>query len=106
MAAQVVEFIDSSPTCQRAKAEHGLLAGLLYPLQVPVHRGGMILLDFLELPQAKSGHDFMKVHIDLLTGRVWLVPTFKFKLSTAEAAACNFIGSVFLARHHSLRQGL
>jgi len=53
----------------------------------------MISLDFLELPPAKSGHDFMQVHIDLLTGRVWLVPT--FKSSTAEAAARNFIGSVF-----------
>ena len=33
------------------------------------------------------------MHIDLLTGRVWLVPT--FKTATAEAAARNFDGSVF-----------
>ena len=93
MVAQLVEFIDSCPTCQRVKAEHGLPAGLLYLLPVPVRRGGMISLDFLELSPAKSSHDFMQVHIDLLTGRVWLVPT--FKSSTAEAAARNFIGSVF-----------
>ena len=33
------------------------------------------------------------MHIDLLTGRVWLVPT--FKTATAEGAARNFVGSVF-----------
>ena len=47
MAAQVVEFIDSSPTCQRVKAEHGLQAGLLYPLLVPVRSSWMILLSSL-----------------------------------------------------------
>ncbi len=36
----------------------------------------------MELPTAVSGHDFLQVHIDLLTGRVWLVPT--FKTATAE----------------------
>jgi hypothetical protein len=33
------------------------------------------------------------VHIDLLTGRVWLVPT--VKTATADVAARNFVGSVF-----------
>ena len=42
MAAQVVEFIDSCPTCQVVKAEHRLPAGLLYPLLVPVRRGWMM----------------------------------------------------------------
>ena len=37
---------------------------------------------------ARSGHDFLQVHIDLLTGRVWLVPT--FKPATAETAVCNY----------------
>ena len=35
----------------------------------------------------------MQVHVDLLTGRVWLVPT--FKSATSEVAACNFIALVF-----------
>ena len=46
--------------------------------------------DFLS---ARSGHDFMQVHIDLLTGRVWLVPT--VKTATAETAERNFVPSVF-----------
>ena len=81
------------PTCQRVKTDHLPPAGLLYLLPVPTRRGGCVSLDFLELPVARSGHDLLKVHIDLLTGRVWLVPT--FKTTTAEGAACNFVGSVF-----------
>ena len=72
------------------KADHLPPAGLLYPLPVPARRGGYIRLDVLELPVARSGHDFLQVHIDLLTGRVWLVPT--FKTATAETAARNLVG--------------
>ena len=62
-------------------------------MPVPTRRGGCISLDFLELPPARSGHDFLQVHIDLLTGRVWLVPT--FKTATSATAAHNFVSSVF-----------
>ncbi len=87
------EFVQTCPTCQRVKADHLPPAGLLFPLPVPTRRGGSISLDFLELPTARSGHDFLHVHIDLLTGRVWLTPT--FKTATAETAARNFVPSVF-----------
>jgi hypothetical protein len=50
------------------------LAGLLFPLHIQTRRGCCISLDFLELLQASSGHDFLQVHIDLSTGRAWLVP--------------------------------
>jgi len=93
LPAAVEEYVRTCPTCQRVKADHLPPAGLLYPLPVPTRRGGCISLDFLELPVARSGHDFLQVHIDLLTGRVWLVPT--FKTATAETAARNFVGSVF-----------
>jgi hypothetical protein len=39
---------------------------------------------------AHSGHDFLQVHINLLT---CLVPT--FKTATSETAARNFVASVF-----------
>ena len=93
LPATVEEYIRSCPICQRVKADHLPPAGLLYPLPVPTRRGGCISLDFIELPVAQSGHDFLQVHIDLLTGRVWLVPT--FKTATAETAARNFVTSVF-----------
>ncbi len=60
-----------------------------------MRQGCCISLDFLELPVARSCHDFLQVHIDLrvLTGRARLVPT--FKTATAETAARNHVGSVF-----------
>ena len=45
------------------------------------------------MPTAATGHDFLQVHIEFLTGRVWLVPT--YKTATASTAASNFVGSVF-----------
>ena len=93
LSVAVEEYVRTCPTCQRVKADHLPPAGLLFPLPVPTRRGGCISLDFLELPVARSGHDFLQVHIDLLTGRVWLVPT--FKTATAETAARNFVASVF-----------
>ena len=93
LSAAVEEYITTCPSCQRVKADHLLPAGLLFPLPVPTRRGGCISLDFIELPTARSGHDFVQVHIDLLTGRVWLVPT--NKTATAETAARNFVASVF-----------
>ena len=84
--------MSTCPTCQCVKADHLPPAGLLYPLLVPTRRGGCISLDFLELPAASSGHDFLQVLIDLLTG--WSrVQT--FKTATAEKAARNFVGLVF-----------
>jgi transposase InsO family protein len=90
------EFMKTCGACQRVQADHQAPPSLLFPLPVPTRRGGCISLDFLELPAARSGasgHDFLQVHIDLLTGRVWLVPT--FKTATSETAARNFVASVF-----------
>jgi hypothetical protein len=42
---------------------------------------------------AASGHDFLQVHIDFLTGRVWLVHT--WMRATAPVPADNFFASVF-----------
>jgi hypothetical protein len=93
MPTSLAKYVRTCPTCQRVKADHLPPAGLLFPLPVPSRRGGCLSLDFLELPTARSSHDFLQVHIDLLTGRVWLVPT--FKTATAETAARNYVGSVF-----------
>ncbi len=59
LKADLDEFIRSCPTCQRVKAEHGAPQGLLYPLPVPTRRGGTIGLDFVEMPMAASGQDFL-----------------------------------------------
>ena len=93
MPAAITEYVRTCATCQHVKADHLPPAGPLFPLPVPSCRGGCISLDFLELPMVRSGHGFVQVHIDLVTGRVWLVPT--SKATTAETAARNFVGSVF-----------
>ena len=60
----------------------------------PTGSGGCISLDILELPVARSGNNFLQVHIDSLTGCVWPVPT--CETATAETAArSKFVASVF-----------
>ena len=54
------------------EADHLPPAGLLYPLPVPrLHAASAstrcIILDFIELHVARSGHDFLQVHISLPT---------------------------------------
>ena len=62
-------------SARQGRPDHLPPAGLLYPLQVRTRRGGCIGLDFLELPVARSSHDILQLHIDPLTGSVWLVLT-------------------------------
>ena len=59
LPAAVEEYVRACPTCKRVKADHLPAAGLLYPPPVPTRRGGCISLEFLELPAARSGHDFL-----------------------------------------------
>jgi hypothetical protein len=113
LPADVEAYVLSCPTCQRVKADHLHPPGLLFPLPAPTSRGGCISLEFLELLPACSGHDFLQVHFDsdLLTGRVWPVPT--FKTATSATAARNFVSSVFrdgaagrVGPRHALHQRL
>ena len=72
------------PTFQHVKAKYLPPAGLLFPLPIRTLRGRCICQDFLELPISRSCHDFLQVHIDLLT---------RFKTAIAETAARNFVAS-------------
>ena len=70
-----------------------LVRAAILPLRP--RRGECICLrvGFVELPKARTAHHFMQVHIDIVAGRVWLVPT--RKTATAETAARNFVSSLF-----------
>ena len=59
LPAAVEEYNCTCPTCQHVMADHLPPAGLLYPLPVPTRRGGRTSLDFIELPVARSCHDFL-----------------------------------------------
>jgi hypothetical protein len=77
LPADVEAYVQSCPTCQRVRDDH-----------LPARQGRPP-----ELPPARSGHDFLQVYIDLLTGRVWLVPT--FKAATSATATRSFVASNF-----------
>jgi hypothetical protein len=47
MKRDVVEYVALCDTCQRVKAEHQRLAGLLQPLQVPEWKWEEIAMDFI-----------------------------------------------------------
>ena len=99
VSAAVEEYIKTCPTCQRVKADHLPPAGILFPLPMPKRRGvHQPRLGLHRAPDGparrRSGHDFVQVYIDLLTGRVWLVRVPTTKTATAETAARNFAASV------------
>ncbi len=64
MPEALTDYVKNCPTCQRVMADHlpPGPAGPLFPVPVtlPSRRGGGISLDFLELPVARSGHDFLR----------------------------------------------
>ena len=60
-----------------------------YPCRCRHAGGGCISLDFIEFPPARSGHDFVQVRIDLLTGRVWLVPITKTGTAETSSLRCS-----------------
>ena len=85
MAQPVGNRLNSS----RVLAYHLPQASLLSPLPVPTQRGG---LGFLKLHVARSGHDFLQVHIDLLTWSVWLV---RHSSQPLQRRKLNVVASVF-----------
>ena len=83
---QVAEYFRSCQTCQRMKADHGGPRGLLHPLPLPSRRGGMIGVDWIAgLPTTEAGFDMIQNHVDLLSGRVYAVPT-RATATAADAA--------------------
>ena len=82
----VAEYVRSCQTCQRMKADHGGPRGLLHPLPLPSRRGGMIGVDWIAgLPTTEGGFDMIQNHVDLLSGRVYAVPT-RATATAADAA--------------------
>ena len=82
----VAEYVRTCPTCQRVKAEHCGPRGLLHPLPLPSRRGGMLGVDWIAgLPTTAGGFDMIQNHVDLLSGKVYAVPT-RATATAADAA--------------------
>jgi hypothetical protein len=65
MKRDIAEYVALCDTCQRVKAEHQRLVGLLQPLQVPEWKWEEIAMDFIMgLPRTQSGYDSIWVIID------------------------------------------
>jgi hypothetical protein len=70
----VHDFVQRCDTCQRAKAEHTKLPGLLQPLPVPPSAWHTISLDFIEGLPKSNGHDVILVVVDKLTKYGHFIP--------------------------------
>jgi hypothetical protein len=75
MKREVVEYIDKYLECQRVKAEHRHLAGLLQPLPIPEWKWEVVIMDFITwFPRTNKEHDAIMVVVDELTKDVHFIP--------------------------------
>jgi hypothetical protein len=75
MKRDVAAHVALSDVCQRVKAEHQRLAGLLQPLKVPEWKWEEIGMDFIMgLPCTRDGYDSIWVIVDRLTKVAHFIP--------------------------------
>ena len=75
MKRDIAEHIARCDVCQRVKAEHHRLAGLLRPLEIPEWKWDDISMDFVVgLPRTQKGNDAIWVIVDRLTKVAHFIP--------------------------------
>lgn len=75
MRREIAEYVVLCDVCQRVKAEHQQLAGLLQPLKVPEWKWYEIGMDFITgLPKTQLGYDSIWVIVDHLTKVAHFIP--------------------------------
>jgi hypothetical protein len=68
MKRYIEEYVSLCDTCQRVKAEHQRLAGLLQPLKIPEWKWEEIGMDFIvRLPRTQARYDLIWAIVDWLT---------------------------------------
>ena len=68
MKKDIAEYVAVCDVCQRVKAEHQKLVGLLQPLSIPEWKWDKLGMDFITgLPKTRSGYDSIWVVVDRLT---------------------------------------
>jgi hypothetical protein len=86
MKQDVAEYVALCDKCQRVKAEHQRLAGLLQPLKIPEWKWEEIGMDFIVgLPLTQAGYDSIWVIVDRLTKVAHFIPV-KMTYSGAKLA--------------------
>jgi hypothetical protein len=75
MKADVARFVAQCDVCQRVKAEHQKLAGLLQSLPILVWKWNEIGMDFVNgLPKTQKGNDSIWVIVDRFTKVAHFIP--------------------------------
>jgi hypothetical protein len=75
MREDIAEYVARRDTCQRAKAKHQRLAGLLQPLEIPTWKWDDISMDFIVgLPRTQKGNDSIWVIVNRLTKVAHFLP--------------------------------
>jgi hypothetical protein len=96
---EIMDYIAKCMECQKVKAEHRHLAGLLQPLPIPEWKWDVVTMDFIiGLPRTSKQHDFIMVVVDKLTKAAHFIP-----LKTTHRAAD--VADIFLkevARLHGI----
>jgi hypothetical protein len=70
MKKDITEYIARCMECQKVKAEHRHLAGLLQPLPIPEWKWEVVTMDFIiGLPRIGNLHDSIMVVVDKLVGK-------------------------------------
>ena len=94
MDADIAEWIQVCPPCQRNKGTNRLPAGLLQPLPIPSQRCSDVSMDFIiHLPKTRSGHTSIYVVVDRLSKLAHFIPT--VDSASAEDVARLFIDNIF-----------
>jgi hypothetical protein len=75
MKREIAEYVAVCDSCQRIKAEHQRLAGLLQPLQIPQWKWDEIGMDFIVgLPRTRNDYDSIWVVVDRLRKVAYFIP--------------------------------
>ena len=94
MDADIKEWLQVCPSCQRNKVSNKLPAGLLEPLPIPTRRWSDVSMDFItHLPLTRQGHTAIFVVVDRLSKLVHFIPT--VDSASAEDVARLFIDNIF-----------
>jgi len=68
MKREIAKYVSECDICQRVKASHLRLAGMLQPLSIPAWKWEDISMDFIVgLPKTAKGYDSIWVIVDRLT---------------------------------------
>jgi hypothetical protein len=87
----ITEYVSLCDTCQRVKAEHQGLAGLLQPLKIPEWQWEEIRMDFIVgLPCTQAGYDSILVIVDRLTKAAHFIPVkMTYSIATLAEYICH-----------------